>query len=264
MSGFMPYVLEKGPYLSVLESRLSDPATRAQILISLKTGAPLVDMIGFDSTTLVGDGNTVDQRKQHFNNDWLGLNGQMFWVGYSGRPELILREAMTRAIEMSFGVEHGENGPPPDNAATGRHWPIDVYWICQGPWFQCWVLWRETAPGQGHVTLVMTTPAAIGYPLTSKITRPVNPADGPYTSPDYAHPPETLNPPDRHTLEKGMWVIGHEDYVPAIVFSTGGRGGKDIPIPTLGWRPVDPDHVECVSPAEKEGGVLDAPRQYVP
>ena len=47
---------------------------------------------------------------------------------------------MIRAIEMSFGLEHGDPAPDPSRADR-RNWPIDMYWICQGPWFQCWVLW---------------------------------------------------------------------------------------------------------------------------
>jgi len=38
----------------------------------------------------------------------------------------------------------------------------------------------------------------------------------------------------------------------------------DIRLPVMGWSAVDPSVVECVSPAEWEGGVLDVPRPYVP
>ncbi len=264
MSGFMPYLVDKGPYFSVIESKLADPATRAQALVDLRGGIAIADLVGFDSTNLAADGLNPALRKQHLENDWFGFGGaQMFWFGYDGNPELILRDAMTRAIEVSFELEHGDPAPDPGAAGTCRNWPIDLYWICQGPWFQCWVLWRSAEQGEGHVTLVITTPAALGYPLTSKITRPVDPTSPPYTATDYAHPPEAHAPPPRAGLEKGMWVIGHEDYRRTIVMSTIGTRFGEIQVPSLGWQAVDPTSVECVSPAEWEGGVLDDPRRYV-
>lgn len=261
MSGFMPYLVEKGPYLSVMESKLADPPTRSRALTDLRGGVPLADLVGFDSTNLGQDHLDEAHRKQHLNEDWFGQGGaSMFWVGYEGNPEMILREGMIRAIEVSFGIEHGDPPPAPAAAAGGRHWPIDAYWICQGPWFQCWVLWRAADSGQGHVTLLITTPAAFGYPLTSKITRPVG---GQAVAPDYASPPEHRAPPPRPSLEKGMWVVGHEDYRRGVVYSTMRAGYRKIQIPTVGWIATDPTRVECVSPAEWEGGVLDDPRRYV-
>ncbi|MDQ1383793.1 MAG: hypothetical protein QOG65_1172 [Actinomycetota bacterium] len=263
MSGFMPYLVEKGPYLSVLESKLAQPKTRAGILRDLYAGVALADLVGFDSTNLVPDGMSEAERKRHLNEDWFGFNGQpMFWVGFDGKPEIIMREGMIRAIEMSFGLEHGDPAPDDAKASSGRHWPIDVYWICQGPWFQCWVLWRAAANDEGHVTLMITTPAAYGYPLTAKITRPVHANQGPYTAEDYAHPPEQ-RAPKRPALEKGMWVVGHEDYTRKVRLSTVRARHRDIKIPRVVWVANDSSKVECVAPAEREGGVLDDPRRYV-
>ena len=271
MSGFMPYLVEKGPYLSVLENKLSDPPTRAQTLTDLRAGVALADLVGFDSTNLGQDKLTEDLRKDHLNNDWFGLGAatSMFWVGFEGNPEIILREGMSRAIEVSFGLEHLDPVPSAKRARRGRHWPIDVYWICQGPWFQCWVLWRAAERRQGHVSLLITTPAAFGYPLTSKITRPVGALA---VADDYAHPPEQgaqlkpqpPPPPKRCSLEKGMWVVGHEDYTRRPVFSTVKERHRKIQIPALGWTAKDKTKVECVAPAEWEGGVLEDPRRYVP
>jgi hypothetical protein len=270
MSGFMPYLVEKGPYLSVMESKLADPPTRAQALTDLRGGVALADMVGFDSANLGQDKLSVDQRKKHLNDDWFGFGAtSMFWVGYDGNPEIILREGMTRAIEVSFGLEHGDPVPTAAQATSGRHWPIDVYWICQGPWFQCWVLWRAAERGEGHVSLLITTPAAYGYPLTSKITRPVGALP---VAADYAHPPEQgarlrpppPPPPKRATLEKGMWVVGHEDYTRGLVVSTIRKRHRKIQIPAMGWIAKDRTKVECVAPAEWEGGVLEDSRRYTP
>jgi hypothetical protein len=135
--------------------------------------------------------------------------------------------------------------------------PIDMYWICQGPWFQCWVLWRkaDTNPTAGHVTVLITTPAAAGYPLNKKITRTGQDA----RQPEYACPP----PYNARTRERGMWVVGHEDYVATPIPTTRrSRRGTATTEPTLRWESEEP--VVCVVPAEKDGGVLSNGRLYIP
>jgi hypothetical protein len=175
---------------------------------------------------------------------------------------------------MSLGIAH-DAPVPPDATHAARFWPIDVYWICQGPWFQCWVLWRKGEGTAGHVTILVLTPAARGLPLASQITRPIpaRNADGQIipnsppaiaASPDYASPPEKPSPaPPREQLPCGMWVVGHEDHYKDIIFSTERTRIGEILPPTLGWRAVDRTTVKCVAPAEWEGGVLDQPRKYM-
>ena len=107
----------------------------------------------------------------------------------------------------------------------------------------------------------MTTPAAYGFPLTSKITRPVHPWRPPYTARRRA-PAGGSIAAGAYELEKGMWVLGHEDYVRGTIHSTIQSPFGEISFPSLGWIPVDDTKVECVAPAEREGGVLDMPRRY--
>src|SRR5262245_28373681 len=153
MPGSMPYVLDKGPYFSVVETLLDVPAFRAHALLELRSGTPIADLCGFDSTSLDADGRTPTQRRDHLNREWFAIGGNDWWVGYDGGDtHAILREAMERAIEVSFGIDHGAALPNGVNAIgdwetaslaarpATRHWPINVNWICQGPWFQCWVL----------------------------------------------------------------------------------------------------------------------------
>ena len=185
------------------------------------------------------------------NGDWqyktpTGAEPTGFWTGYQGHPEKILRAAMIGAIEVSLGLPPGGD---PVNAT--REWPIDFYWVCQGPWFQAWVLWRE-AGNNGHVTVTITTPATTGHPLTTKITRVKK-------DPEYAAPP----PPNAYTHSRGMWVYGHEDYDKKLHISTKPTPFGHIPFPELVWCAVSRD-VVCVSPAEWEGGVLAAGRRYSP
>jgi hypothetical protein len=282
MTGSMPYVLDKGAYFEVIESILSDPTSRVAALQALRNpNQSLADLCGFDSTNLgtpatpgvprsgSGDRRTPDERIAHFNKDWLGkvpdgaggwqdsgLFPTGFWTGFQGNPEAILRDALKRAIEVSLDLE-------PDAKAGAvwkltRKWPIDLYWVCQGPVFQCWVLWRQSdISSEGHVTVLITTPAAQGYPLTSKITRPVT-GPGPYTAPDYSSPP----PKAARRNRRGMWVLGHEDYDMKVKYSTTPSPIGVITMPSVEWRAKDPTTVVCVSPAEWEGGVLPDGRPY--
>ena len=286
MSGYMPYVMEKGPYFAVIEDRLSDPVQRDLLLTALYNGVALSSICGFDSTSLDlppaktkpkgmdHDGQMKD-RVEHLDRDWFGMvqdpSGAWrphvpvrdeqtgFWTDYQGDTEAILRAAMIRAIEVSLDLAPA--GPQGPAASVGtRFWPIDFYWICQGPWFQSWVVWREiesaSAGGAsvGHVTVVLTTPAAEGYPLTTKITRSKHPPDEEYESPPVA---------DARHRKRGMWVVGHEDYTAVPISSTQRTGFLGIPIPALFYKPRS-RKVVCVSPAEWEGGVLAAGRPYTP
>jgi hypothetical protein len=288
MPGPMPYLLDKSPYFEIIEDLLKDPAQRISILESLRNGDPIAGLVGFDSTNLGapaksnptvpawGDGRSPDERVTHLNEEWFGMTDATgkwlpqpgvfptgFWSSYQGDPEAIVRAAMICAIEVSLDLPPGTRGDPlPDANTLERRWPIDVYWICQGPWFQCWVLWRQSGPSnpEGHVTLLITTPAAVGYPLESKITRPLDPTQPAYTKPEYASPP----PPDARTNEQGMWVIGHADYKKTVNCATEGTLLGKIMWPTIEWRAIDPGTVVCVAPAEWEGGVLHDGRPYVP
>ncbi len=271
----MPYVVESGPYLSVLASKLADAGRRAALLTELRNGTALSRLCGFDSTNLGADGLDEESRVEHLNRDWFGMapvaGGQAgawqkqpnkvptgFWVGYQGDTESILREAMMRALEVSFDLP--PKGAAPARAETAaRRWPIDVYWICQGPWFQGWVLWRkgDSTPLGGHVTVIISTPPAKGHPLTAQITRPnaVFPRDA-----EYACPP----PAAARGNSRGMWVVGHDNYTKEVVFSTVPTPFGQVTFPRLAWQPRDIASIVCVAPSEWEGGVLAEGRPYVP
>jgi hypothetical protein len=258
--GPMPYVLDTGPYFLVLEDRLNDPAKRGSILKDLRNDKIALSTIsGLDSTTLAEDRKTPDQRVAILNRLWFGMElvagawvkqpnkfPTGFWNGFQGDTEAILRAGLIRAIEVSLGINHGVD----PNLGT-RQWPIEVTWVCQGPFFQCWVTWMKSSSGDGHVSLTIATPAAEGLKVKAKITRTT-------VKPDYANPP----PHNAFTTKRGMWVIGHEDYVPIPTFSTFGTGRTAILIPGIGYTPVNPKEVICVAPAEWEGGVLGDGRRY--
>ena len=107
-------------------------------------------------------------------------------------------------------------------------------------------------------SVLITTPAAEGYPLVSKITRPIGPTPDPYTAPEYACPPPKASRRNR----RGMWVIGHDDYDKTVICSTAPSLLGQIDFPRVEWRAVDRSRVVCVAPAEWEGGVLHDGRPY--
>jgi hypothetical protein len=274
----MPYVVEKGPYFAGLEAKIADRQPRVDALLQLREKDPngdlaldLAALCGFESSTLdhpindpglAGDGRTYWDRYTHFAHDWLGEDAPLgyFWVNWlNGNPAAIMREGIERALEVSLGLDHGQDPPVPKWC-----WPIDFYWICQGPFFQCWILWRrvETTPTDlGHVTVLFTTPPACGYPVNSQITRPSGILG---VKPDYASPPENRNPPSRVTLPEGMWVVGHDNYTSSNLPSTTPTLKGNVLLPGRVWTATD-QKVVCVSPAEWEGGVLDGARRgYAP
>ncbi|MDQ1508516.1 MAG: hypothetical protein QOG50_360 [Actinomycetota bacterium] len=289
--GPMPYVMDVGPYISVLEDRLNTPTKRAAILASLRQGALVSDIAGLDSTNLDTPAtpgkpaSTAPQRVATLNTCWFGMTQNAaggwdpqpqafptgFWNGYQGQPHEILRAALKRAIEVSLGIAHGAQWVDPNQAGPKegglrragkrirklfrptRDWPIEISWVCQGPFFQCWVTWMKGPGGSGHVALTITTPAAKGLPLNAKITRPL-PAD-----PDYACPPL----PNAYAAGRGVWVLGHEDYDVKTTWSTIGTPLGGIAVPTVEYRRKSLN-VVCVAPTEWEAGVLAAGRPYMP
>jgi hypothetical protein len=258
--GPMPYVMDTGPYLSVLEDRLNNPATRAAILTSLRTGALVSSIAGLDSRSLDDDLKTPAQRIAVLNQCWFGMTPRAgggwdpappgafptgFWNGYQGDPHAILRDGLIRAIEVSLGVDHGV-----DPVHHTREWPIEVSWVCQGPFFQCWVTWMKSPTG-GHVSLTITTPAAKGLPVDARITRDVE-------KQEYKSPP----PSNAFAAARGQWVVGHEDYTKTVKYSTIGSTIGVIKEPHVEWRAKNAA-VKCVRPAEWEGGVLANGRSYI-
>jgi hypothetical protein len=273
----------------VLETRLNTPDKRAAILASLRGGALVSDIAGLDSTSLDEDQDTPEYRVKTLNECWFGMKKDNagkwvtqpnvfptgFWNGFQGDPHAIFRAGLIRAIEVSLGIDHGAQWPGAGTSGsdgigkrivkwlgtfmgTARDWPIEITWVCQGPFFQAWVTWTKGSGGSGHVSLVLTTPASKGLPVDAKISRP------PPVKREYACPP----PLNAFAAPRGAWVLGHEDYAvqpasPELPASTLGSEVTVIPKPTLEYRCKSTD-VICVAPAEWEGGVLAAGRPYTP
>ena len=80
------------------------------------------------------------------------------WDGYQGNVERIIANVLVRAVEVSLGLDH--DAPLP-TAAPPRSWPIYFFFKCQQPFFEGWVTWQCHSVNRraaGQVTVIFATP----------------------------------------------------------------------------------------------------------
>lgn len=281
MVGTMPIGLEKGPYLAVLEDFVNGSAGRMkQVLRGLRSGRPIAELGGFSSTTLqpgeIGSGEaamrSLDTQAliDHTHEHWFGwsrpASGRWkpnqaefdivenpttgFWSSWYGDAEGVLRETMTRALEVCLGLEHGEE---PSGRSTPRRWYLDGFWSTQTPWFEGWVSWRQHGPKvrDGQVTMLLSTPGQ-GTPLKNTPLRRDEAQDLGYA-----------RQPVRSTSPQGMWVVSQEYHRQVGRSLTEPRRAGDWVYPNEALRYASEGDVVVVSPSEREGGVLEQPRQWI-
>ena len=268
MPGSMPYSLEKGPYLSVIEDYVNGSRGRAlETLAKLRNGDAIDEIDAFDSQPLDAGPYSTAQLRDHFKQDWLGYkpdgNGGWlpppkfdaltspttgFWQAWHGDCEGVLRLTLIRALEISLGVPHGQAAA----ANATQHWPIELFWRCPIPWFEGWVTWRVkgTPSTDGQVTVLLSTPSH-GHPLKNTPLRT-------NVVPDYAEdPPSAVG-------SQGSWVVSQRYHRPRkVVMSLPSPQGTGT-FPTVGLAYNSEGTPVTVSPAEWEGGVLNPPTPWVP
>ena len=257
----MPYHLEKGPVLSVLEDVLRGPTAQVEnILTRLRDPAvPLAEVGGLDSTTLNAPPYpTTADRVAHIEKDWFGyvVGTQQqapfnpltnpttgFWENYWGDVAGIVRETLTRAVEVALGLDH--DAEPPGT----RHWPIELFWKCPNPWFEGWVTWRHepAQPASGQVTVILATPGN-GAVVLDDPRQGRTPSVGPVAP----------------TGNQGMWVVTHAGHRPYVVLTTVTTAPGHIPIPTLGTLFAGLTPVVTVAPSFIDGGASPNGLAYVP
>ena len=267
MSGTMPYSLEKGPYLSVMEDFANAGLSRlVQTLDDLRNGVPIAQNPVLASPALDGGPYDFPARVQHVNRHWFGMTQDAagawvpqaqfdpvnnpttgFWLHWYGDAESIFRRTLIRAVEVSLGLDHGQ-----DARRRTRHWPIHYLWKCPQPWYEGWVTWRRQAGGAtaGQVTAIFATPGH-GEGLRNTPLAPPN-----------AKAKEGYEvAPQKCSGDNGMWVITHGYQEPRLTTTT-----TPSPMgawPTIGTAYQSRGPVICVAPAEAEGGVLPGGRAYV-
>ena len=269
MVGSMPYSLEKGPYLAVMEDFVNGSEDRMkQVLTGLRNGDPIASNGSFNSSTLNGSPLDHDGLIDHTNRHWFGMtrrpnnqgwkpqdpwnpatNPQTgFWSEWYGDCEGILRETLVRGFEMALGLKHKENV---NNSK--RYWYVEAFWRCPIPWFEGWVTWREhdAAPRGGQVTLLISTPGH-GTPLKNTPLRPNRQANSGY-----------VKDPPGPGADRGMWVVSQGYHRPWPKTTTAKSGGGEWTFPTMGLGYVSEGPVVVVAPPEDEGGILDPPRQWI-
>jgi hypothetical protein len=280
MPGSMPFHLEKGPYLSVLESFCNDDRDRlVAALVSLRDPSQPVPEIGrlLESSAITSGPYTTGALQTHLYQDWFGFEPKAggtwatvqepfdasdnrttgYWGDYYGNVEGIFRETLRRAAEVALGIDHDTTVDRASGAVNGsRHWPIEFFWKCGQPWWEGWVTWRhDRKSGAGQVTVVLATPSTPDDVLT-------DPTSG-RRGPDYVLEPKTTvhNGKERR---QGMWLVTHQDHRRYQLLSTTGTPFGSWPNFSLGAGYRGQGDVVVVQPAHADGGALADGLPFVP
>lgn len=287
----MPYAMEKGPYLSIVEDFLNDDRARAlRALQDLRSGVPIVDLGPLDPP-IQGSPYSPADLKRHVNRDWWGFEpvhargtstivswgGQPqfdavhepttgFWQHWYGQPEKVFRETLVRALEVSLGLPHQSAAA---RARSVRHWHISLFWNCPHPWYEGWVGWKrhDDTPRGGQVTVVINTPAHRPPPEEGEEHHNGELFNSPLRPPPIdpkKHQPYEIDPEiDRG--DNGLWLVSqvyHQEYTPPVPTNVGAPNTWRPP--TLGKPIRSLGEVLTVAIAEVDGGVLPAGRPFQP
>jgi hypothetical protein len=249
----MPYHLEKGPLLSVLEDfcNRGPEARLVKALKELRAGTPLPDVGPFDSPNLYWPRfpwpyQNPGQLIAHFNDHWLGIPPTStthtgHWQFYEGPVEDIMRETMIRALELVLGVDHD---PADEAPVPTRHWLIDFFWKCPQPWFEGWVSWRKLGQGwsEGKVTVIFATPADDGVVLRD----PRREAD--------------LVPNQVANGSEGSWLVSSALHTQNVQLTVVPTSSGSVIFPTT-WT-VDTPNIVVVAPRFGSGGSKNGGMPY--
>jgi hypothetical protein len=196
----MPYYLEKGPVLTLIEKYInrSVPGKRA-VLEKLRAAeraaaGPGVDWVKDALPDLWADPafDAVPKTFPHVLEHWLGFQQNPvtevwspaghattgYWKDYEGNVNAILLAAFRWALEMALGLMPSETGPGLNPPAR-----IELFWICSAAWFETWVVQRPTPSGQRLVSVIFVTPTHTNAQVS---TTPV--ATSPTTRAGLGHP----------------------------------------------------------------------------
>jgi hypothetical protein len=284
----MPYHLEKGPTLVIIEKYLNagQPVMR-QLLNVLRASEGTLDWIENGLSGLWDDpafskapsGSGIAARNDIVSK-WFGYsdpNGAKdpglttgYWIAYDGDVAEIVRTTLCWALELALGIEPGDN-------ASGRWqpWPIELFWKCPTPWFEGWVTVRPQYGRRGPsgtVMIVFMSPSHEGANVaespiaSSPTTQPVAGMPSvPSWQDDYEQlgvPVPVVGRPRVRAIDRSYatWVVTHTNHitVPGEVIITSNTTEPsdftDWGIPQLSiYRGVG--DVVVVAPAMAAGGI---------
>ncbi len=284
----MPYTTEKHEALQVIEHYLNTDRSRA-----LRTLWRLLDGVALTALEPIQSSNmnhppypTAADRIAHVNQDWWGNEWDAgtgtwtpqddfdplenpttgFWEYWYGDAEGVFRETLVRALSVSLGIEREDpsvtaeyQGKDRPKSMHGRtHWPITLLWKCPQPWYEGWIEFQRwgRAAREGHVTVVLSTPAHGRKLYNSPIRPPSAQAADPYHA--YRFDPREPAGPN------GLWVVSQCVHRAWPGPSTAPTGSGQWSPPPLGCYVESMGSVVCVSISVPDGGAAPAGIPFVP
>ncbi len=247
----MPYHLEKGPTLRLLESALNG-LTKTQLrqrFQRLNAEDTSLDWLfgeevwadtAFERGPNVNGAAVVDRIAR----EWFGYAAQEdgsytpqqtpttgYWIAYQGAVDKVVRRTLAWAVQIALGLESDGTGP-----SRSTKWEIELFWKCPSPWFEGWVISRPVQPppaggggkrlNRGLVTVIFMSPPHEGsnvaespIAVSPKPTKAGIPYRVPSWQADYEQvwPRSQQWPPDKQPRavdrQYGTWVITHRDHV---------------------------------------------------
>lgn len=267
----MPYHVEKGPTLTLIEKHLNATTlgNKADILRRLRpeddanNASPgwlrtAMPSLWQDPLLRTRAPNTLTNIEQA----WFGVGapGGATWIGYQGDVNRIVRRALRWALEVSLCLDPYDPIPQGPSAPAGA--PIEFLWICGIHWFETWVIQRPGPQGGRIVTVIFLTPAHAGAVVsTTPVATAANTRAGggypvPSTEPDYLL--RTFPPTDPGPAKRGhaSWVVTHPNHTR---FELLPNNAKGRPLGTQAAPPlafyVGAGSPVVVSPSVPAGGV---------
>jgi hypothetical protein len=237
MSGGMPYYLEKGPMLTLMENYINGQGqTKRETLQVLRDAEADPGAIGWVAQVFPGLCAEAEQKgppgmspHDHVLKHWFGYEPAGdggawrlrttpttgFWIDYKGDVNSIVRKTLRWALEISLGLMPDEDRPgrpDPD--------PIEFFWMCNTNWFEGWVMQRPTGHGGRMVTVLFATPGHTGAVVATSpiaVEAKVMPQGFPHAVPSLQADYELLGvqadpPPNRpRAVDRpfATWVVTH-------------------------------------------------------
>lgn len=257
MPGGMPYHLEKGVTLRLIEQHLNGkrPEMVTKLLALRKEKTPLWVR---DLAPELWQKTAFQELRQmsgadvrtHIFEDWFGFKAPAaegvptswpetsrlpgctgHWIAYNGKVAEIVRNALIWALELALGIAHGAHPDTADASAPPRE--IELFWKCPCPWFEAWLVCRPAGP----VTVFFLTPSHYGSNVAeSPLAQPPSAVSGAATA-SSGHPvpnsgrdyEQLIDPPEgsattslAHKRDYATWIVTHRNHIatPDLVTTT--------------------------------------------